>query len=142
MSHFAPMLDFSRRPPVVGRRGMVATSQPLASLAARDLLRDGGSAVDAAIAANAVLAVTEPHMCGPGGDLFAMVWDPGARALVGLNGSGRSPQGLSLEALRAGLGGRTIIPARGPWTLTTPGAVAGWVALHQRFGRRPWTALF
>lgn len=121
---------------------MVATSQPLASLAARDTLVAGGSAVDAAIAANAVLAVVEPHMCGPGGDLFALVWDPSTRALAGLNGSGRSPRGLDLATLRAGLGGRTAIPARGPWTVTAPGAVAGWAALHGRFGRLPWASLF
>ena len=135
-------LDFSHAPAAVGRRGMVATSQPLATLAGRDMLRAGGSAVDAALAANAVLAVTEPQMCGPGGDLFALVWDPLQRELVGLNASGRSPAALSLAGLREGLQGRAQIPTRGRWTPTTPGAVAGWAALHQRFGRLPWAQLF
>lgn len=142
MNHFAPTWDFTRAPPVVGRCAMVATSQPLASAAARELLRAGGSAVDAAIGANAVLAVTEPHMCGPGGDLFAMVWDPAGGALAGLNGSGHSAQGLSLAALREGLRGRAVVPARGAFTLTVPGAVSAWAALHARYGRLPWAALF
>ena len=142
MSMATPALDFSRAPATVGRRGMVATSQPLATMTGRDILRAGGSAVDAALAANAVLAVTEPHMCGPGGDLFALVWDPVARELIGLNGSGRSPAALDLAGLRQGLQGRENIPQRGPLTLTTPGAVAGWEALHRRFGRLPWAQLF
>lgn len=132
----------AQRPPAVGRRGMVACSQTLASQAGIDMLRAGGSAVDAALAANAVLAVTEPQMCGPGGDLFAMVWDPGTRHLHGLNASGRAPLSLSFDALRTALDGARVMPARGPMTLTTPGAVAGWQALHQRFGRLPWSQLF
>ncbi|MGD9600629.1 MAG: gamma-glutamyltransferase family protein [Gammaproteobacteria bacterium] len=142
MTAFDADTDFARRPPAIGRRGMVATSQPLATAAGRDVLAAGGSALDAAIAANAVLAVTEPHMCGPGGDLFAMVWDPAARRLHGLNASGRSPAGLSYATLREALGAATVIPGRGPATLTTPGAVRGWAALHARFGRLPWAALF
>lgn len=132
---------FATAPPAVGRRGMVATSQPLATQAGLALLRAGGSAVDAAIGANAVLAVTEPHMCGPGGDLFAMVWDPRARVLSGLNGSGHSPRGQSLDELRHAAGSPSL-PARGPLTVTTPGAVAAWAALHARHGRLPWPALF
>ncbi|MBI2799344.1 MAG: gamma-glutamyltransferase family protein [Gammaproteobacteria bacterium] len=135
-------LSTPARVPVVARNGMVATSQPLATQAGIAALRGGGSAVDAAITANAVLAVTEPHMCGPGGDLFALVWDPVARSLAGLNASGRSPYGLSHAALVAGLGSRRSIPTRGPWTLTTPGAVQGWHDLHARFGKLPWPALF
>lgn len=142
MNIATPTLDFSRRPATVGRRGMIATSQPLATATGRDILCAGGSAVDAAIAANAVLAVTEPHMCGPGGDLFALVWDPARRELLGLNGSGRSPAALTLAGLREGLRGRANVPLRGPWTLTTPGAVAAWEALHRRFGRLPWAQLF
>jgi len=121
---------------------MVASSQALASLAGIELLRAGGSAVDAAIATNAVLAVTEPQMCGPGGDLFAMVWDPTRQRLDGLNASGRSPLFLSHAALCSALDGARLMPARGPLTLTTPGAVAGWKALHQRHGKLPWSRLF
>lgn len=135
-----PSLDY--RPPAMGARGMAATSQPLATLAAVDLLREGGTAVDAAIAANAVLSVTEPHMCGPGGDLFAMVWDPAHREVVGLNASGRSPLGLGLAEMRRAVGSESTIPLRGPLTLTAPGAVAGWAALHARFGAKPWARLF
>lgn len=128
--------------PTVGRRGMIATSQPLATSTGLEVLKGGGSAVDAAIAANAVLAVTEPHMCGPGGDLFALVWDPVKRTLCGMNASGRSPRDLSLAQLRTKLGTQRILPGRGPLTLTTPGAVAGWSALHARFGRVTWPSLF
>ncbi|MGH8598935.1 MAG: gamma-glutamyltransferase, partial [Gammaproteobacteria bacterium] len=111
--------------PTVGRAGMVATSQPLATQIGVDVLKQGGSAVDAAIAANAVLAVTEPHMCGLGGDLFALIWEPSERRLHGLNASGRSPLALTLDALRGRLAAAAIIPARGPLTLTTPGVVRG-----------------
>ncbi len=134
--------DFSYAPPKVGRHGMIATSQPLATTTGLSILKSGGSAVDAAIAANAVLSITEPHMCGPGGDLFAMVWDHEAQQLHGINGSGASPQALSRTVLIDGLRGRASIPQRGRWTLTTPGAVAAWAALHARFGRLPWRALF
>lgn len=137
----SPTGSVASAPPAIGRRGMVATSQPLATQAGLALLRAGGTAVDAAIGANAVLAVTEPHMCGPGGDLFAMVWDPHTRELRGLNGSGRSPRGQSLAALR-GLAGGPCLPARGPLTVTTPAAVAAWAALHSRHGRLPWRTLF
>jgi gamma-glutamyltranspeptidase/glutathione hydrolase len=121
---------------------MVASSQSLATLAGIDLLRAGGSAVDAAIATNAVLAVTEPQMCGPGGDLFAMVWDPARQRLDGLNASGRAPLSLGRAALCSALDGARVMPARGPLTLTTPGAIAGWQALHQRHGKLPWARLF
>jgi len=117
---------------------MAATSQPLATQAAVEILRLGGSAVDAAIAANAVLAVVEPTGCGPGGDLFAMVWEagPGGHGrLHGLNGSGRSPAGLTLAHLRGLRLAR--IPPRGPLPISVPGAVDGWFALHARFGRLP-----
>ncbi len=118
---------------------MAATSQPLATQAAVEILRQGGSAVDAAIAANAVLAVVEPTGGGPGGDLFAMVWDAGTHRLHGLNGSGRSPAGMSLQHLRALRLAR--IPARGPLSISVPGAVDGWFALHGRFGRLPMAEL-
>lgn len=114
---------------------MAATSQPLATLAAIEILQAGGSAVDAAIAANAVLAVTEPMSCGLGGDLFAIVWDARTRRLQGLNGSGRSPRGLELaEFHRRNL---SSIPSEGPLAVTVPGCVDGWAALHERFGKLP-----
>jgi gamma-glutamyltranspeptidase/glutathione hydrolase len=120
---------------VIARHGMVATSQPLATQAGLAILRGGGSAVDAAIAANAVLGVVEPTGCGIGGDLFALVWDGKARALAGLNASGRSPRGLTLERLRA-LAGDSI-PSHGPLPVTVPGCVDGWFELHARFGKLP-----
>ena len=125
------------RGPSYGRNGMVATSQTIASQIGIDILKSGGSAVDAAIGANAMLSLTEPYMCGPGGDLFALIWDPKLGKLVGLNGSGRSPQGLSYAALVSALGDECVIPGRGPLSLTAPGAVDGWCALHERYGRLP-----
>jgi gamma-glutamyltranspeptidase/glutathione hydrolase len=126
---------WTTRSEVLARHGMAATSQPLATQAALRILERGGSAVDASIAANAVLGLVEPTGCGIGGDLFAMVWEPEAKKLHGLNGSGRSPASLTLEHLR-GLGLETI-PARGPLPVTVPGCVDGWFALHARFGRLP-----
>ncbi len=138
-----PALD-SSRPGIAasGRHGMVATSQPAATAAGVELLRRGGNALDAAIAANLALAVTEPYMCGPGGDLFAMLWDPYGRCLHGLNASGRSASRRSLGELREVLGAAPAIPIRGPHCVTVPGAVDGWSLLHQRFGRLPWASLF
>ena len=131
-----------RRPPALGRYGMVATSQTLASLSGLDILRSGGTAVDAALAANAMLSLTEPHMCGPGGDLFALVWDPREGKLHGLNASGRSPAGQTIDMLRAALGGRRPMPSRGALAVTAPGAVDGWCALHERFGRLSLREIF
>jgi gamma-glutamyltranspeptidase / glutathione hydrolase len=114
---------------------MVATSQPLATEIGLATLRRGGSAVDAAIAANAALGLMEPTSCGIGGDLFAIVWDAEVERLHGLNASGRSPRSLTLEQLtRAGL---SAIPERGPLSVSVPGAVDGWFELHARFGRLP-----
>ncbi|MEM7465416.1 MAG: gamma-glutamyltransferase family protein [Pseudomonadota bacterium] len=124
------------RPPVVAGNGMVASSQTAASLVGLDVLRRGGSAIDAAIATNAALSVVEPHMCGIGGDLFAIVWDSAKATLAGLNASGCSPESLSLETMqRSSADG--FMPGRGPLAITTPGAVAGWFDLHERFGRLP-----
>src|SRR5919199_767735 len=97
--------------------GMVATSQPLAVQAGIDVLRRGGNAIDAAIAANAVLGVVEPMSCGVGGDLFALVWDSGARTLYGLNASGRSPRAATIASMRAQ--GLSELPEAGPppWSL-------------------------
>lgn len=123
------------RSPVIAKHGAAATSQPLATQIAIDILKQGGSAVDAAIAANAALGLMEPTGCGIGGDLFAIVWDAEQKELVGLNASGRSPQALSIETLRAD--GRTEIPKFGPLPVSTPGCVSGWIALHERYGKLP-----
>ena len=104
---------------------MVVTPHPLATAAGVDALRAGGSAVDAAVAANAMLAVVYCNACGLGGDAFALVWDPGERRLHGFNGSGRSPAGLTIDAVRAA--GHAQMPARGPLPITVPGAVDAWV---------------
>ncbi len=127
--------SFARRSEVFATHGMAATSQPLATEAAVECLRRGGNAIDAAIAANAVLSLTEPTGCGLGGDLFAMVWSAKDGRLFGLNGSGRSPRALTLEKLR-GLAGDEI-PGIGPLPITVPGCVDAWFALHARFGRLP-----
>ena len=129
---------FATRSPVLARHGMAATSQPLASQIALDILQEGGSAVDAAIAANAALGLMEPTGCGIGGDLFAIVWDPAGNRLHGLNASGPSPRGLSYQELKKKLGDRRFIPSFGPLPVSVPGAVEGWAQLHQRFGRLPW----
>jgi gamma-glutamyltranspeptidase/glutathione hydrolase len=142
MKTFQLPAQLDHRPPTMGLAGMAATSQPLATLAAVDVLRSGGSAVDAAIAANAVLSLLEPHMCGPGGDLFALVFDPRTGALDGLNASGRAPLAQSRAQLQSSLGAARTMPARGPFSVTSPGAVAGWSALHERYGRLPWAQLF
>ena len=121
-------------PSTTAPHGMVVTPHPLATAAGVDALRTGGTAVDAAVAANAMLAVVYCNACGLGGDAFALVWDPAERGLRGFNGSGRSPAGLSIEAVRAA--GHDEMPARGPLTITVPGAVDAWVQLLERFGRR------
>lgn len=116
--------------------GIVAASQPLAARAGVQMLERGGHAVDAAIAANAVLGLTEPHMNGLGGDLFALVYDASADTLSGLNASGPAPGGLSAEWLRRR--GWPTMPGDGIHSVTVPGAVAGWASLHARFGRVPF----
>ncbi len=128
---------FATRAPVVAMHGMAATAQPLATMIAIDILKKGGSAVDAAIAANAALGLMEPVSCGVGGDLFAIVWDPKTHKLYGLNGSGRSPMGRTLAQLKAKLGDKTTIPSLGSLPVTVPGAVDGWFELHNRFGKLP-----
>jgi gamma-glutamyltranspeptidase/glutathione hydrolase len=125
---------FASRSEVIARNGMVATSHPLATQAALQTLREGGSAVDAAIAANSCLGLMEPTGCGVGGDLFAIVWDPKTRRLHGLNASGRSPRALTLEEFRRR--GLKRIPSYGPLPVSVPGCVDGWYELHGRFGRR------
>ena len=124
---------------VITRRGIVATSHTLASQAGAQVLARGGSAVDAAIAANAVLTVVEPMSCGIGGDLFGIYWDAKTKTLTGLNASGWSPKKLSIEYLK----GRGIpsMPQLGILSVTVPGCVNGWEKLHKRFGRLPWNDL-
>ncbi len=131
--------SFATRSEVLAPHGMVATSVPLATQVGVEVLRQGGSAVDAAIAANAALGLMEPVSNGIGGDLFAIVWDARTKKLYGYNGSGRSPQGLSLQWFKDQ--GYTAIPPTGPLPVTVPGAVDGWFALHQRFGRLPMRKL-
>ena len=131
---------FASRSEVLAPGALVATSQPLATQAGLDAMRRGGSAVDAAITANAVLGLVEPTGCGLGGDLFALVWSAGDRRLHGLNASGRSPRELTLEDLHAR--GLQRLPALGPLSVSVPGCVDGWWELHQRFGRLPWPDLF
>ena len=125
---------------VISQRGIAATSQVLASQAGARILARGGSAVDAAIAANAVLGVTEPMMTGLGGDLFVMYWDAKTGKLTGLNSSGPAPQGLSPEVLAKQ--GIQRMPGDGINSVTVPGAVDGWYKMHQRFGKLPWKDLF
>ena len=125
---------------VITRYGIVATSHVLASQAGAQVLARGGSAADAAIAANAVLGVTEPMTNGVGGDLFAIYWDAGSGKLYGLNASGWAPQGLTIEHLQAK--GVTSMPQLGIDSVNVPGAVAGWDKLHQRFGHMAWKEIF
>ena len=125
---------------VISDWGIVATSQTLASQAGAQILARGGSAIDAAIAANAALGVVEPMMSGIGGDLFAIYWDARTGKLTGLNASGWAPKGLTVELLKS-LGNETM-PQRGIQSVTVPGAVDGWAKLHGRFGKLPWAELF
>ncbi len=126
---------FATRSEVLARHGMVATSHPLATQVGLDVLKRGGTAVDAAIAANAALGLMEPTGNGIGGDLFAIVWDAKTKKLHGYNGSGRSPKALTLQWFKDN--GHTKIPPYGPLPVSTPGAVDGWFALHGRFGKLP-----
>ncbi|HEX5378450.1 MAG TPA: gamma-glutamyltransferase [Phenylobacterium sp.] len=132
---------FASRSAAWGLHGAAATAHPLATQTAIEMLKRGGSAVDAAIAANAVLGFGEPIACGVGGDCFAMLWDPKARQVMGLNGSGRSPRGLSLETVR-GRAKNGLIPSYGAISVSVPGAVDAWWTLHQRYGKLPWKDLF
>lgn len=128
---------FSTRSEVIARHGMVCSSQPLATQAGIDILKKGGSAIDAAIAVNACLALMEPVGCGLGGDLFAIVWDAKSKRLYGLNASGRSPQSLSLSQLKQTLEsqGLSAIPPYGALPVSVPGCVDGWAELHKKFGK-------
>ena len=127
------------RSAVIARQGMAATSQPLATAAAIRVLQQGGNAIDAAIAANAVLGVVEPMSCGIGGDLFAIVWDAKTKRLTGLNASGRAPGSATIEWFRSK--GLTKIPTHGPLSWSVPGCVDGWDHLRRRFGTKGWSEL-
>ena len=137
---------WATRSPVLAQHGMAATAQPLASEVAIDILKKGGSAIDAAIAANALLGLVEPVSNGVGGDLFAIVWDPKTKRLYGYNGSGRSAKGRDLQKLvaelhavaqRSGKPYKPFIPDYGSLPISVPGTVDAWFALHEKFGRLP-----
>jgi gamma-glutamyltranspeptidase/glutathione hydrolase len=130
---------FATRSEVIAPHAMAATSQPLVTQIALDIMRGGGTAVDAAIAADAALGLMEPTGSGMGGDLFAIVWDAKSARLYGYNGSGRAPRSLTLEWFEQH--GYKDIPPLGPLPVSVPGCVDGWFALHQRFGRRPMKEL-
>lgn len=131
---------FSSRSPVLALNGAAATRHPLASQVAIDILKQGGSAIDAAIAANSTLGLMTPVVNGIGGDIFVIVWDPKTEKLYGYNGSGRAPMGRSMAQMQEKVGDHTedgfrTVPAYGSLPVTVPGAVDGWFALHERFGK-------
>jgi len=128
-------LDFATRSEVIAQSGMACTSQPLATQVALDILKSGGNAIDAAIAANAVLGLVEPTGNGIGGDLFAIVWEAKTQKLYGLNASGRSPYNLTINYFKEN--GYDKIPALGPLPVSVPGCVDGWFELSQKFGSLP-----
>ena len=130
---------FAMRSPVLATSAMAATSQPLATQVALDVMKSGGNAIDAAIAANALLGLVEPTGNGIGGDLFAIVWHAETEKLYGLNASGRSPQSLSRQWFIDQ--GYTSMPSHGPLPVSVPGTVDGWYMLHDRFGRLPMPKL-
>ena len=130
---------FSSRSEALGEHGMVCTSQPLATQAGLEILKKGGTAIDAAIAANAMLGLTEPTGNGMGGDIFAIIWDAKSQKLMGFNGSGRSPQSLTLSWFKEH--GMKMIPSYGALSVSVPGCVDGWYMLHDRFGKLPMAQL-
>jgi len=127
--------DFATRSEIIARNGMAATSQPLATQVALDILKRGGNAIDAAIAADALLGVIEPTGSGVGGDLFAIIWSAEKGKLYGLNASGKSPRSLKLEYFKEN--GYEFIPSYGPLPVSVPGCVDGWFEMHEMFGRLP-----
>jgi gamma-glutamyltranspeptidase/glutathione hydrolase len=133
--------SFASRSAALGCSGAAGTAHPLATQAAIEMLKRGGSAADAAIAANALLGFVEPVSSGLGGDCFAFVWDPKAGKLEGMASSGRSPKLLSLAAVRS-RAKDGVLPKLGAVTVSTPGALDGWWALHQRYGKLKWAELF
>jgi gamma-glutamyltranspeptidase/glutathione hydrolase len=133
--------SFSSRSPALGCSGAAGTAHPIATQVAIEMLKRGGSAVDAAVAANACLGFLEPTSSGLGGDCYAFVWDPKQAKVMGMASSGRSPKGLSLATARSrAING--VLPKLGAVTVSTPGALDGWWTLHQRYGRLKWAELF
>ena len=130
---------FTTRSEIIAKNGMAATSQPLATQVALDILQKGGSAMDAAISANAMLGLVEPASCGIGGDIFAIVWDSETEKLYGFNGSGRSPKSLDIDYFMDR--GMEEIPLFGPLPVSTPGTVDGWFMMHEKFGKLPMTEI-
>jgi len=134
-----PQIGYAHRPVALGREGMVASAHPYATVTGLDVLRAGGTAADAAIATNAVLAVTQPNMCGVGGDLFVLYYEAATRRVHFLNGAGRSGSRASLEELKRR--GAAALPVVGAMTVSVPGCVRGWGMLLERFGTRPLASL-
>ena len=130
-----PQIGYSHRPLALGRHGMVAAAHPLATLAGLEVLRSGGTVVDAAVATNATLAVTQPHMCGLGGDFFCLYHEAATGRVHFLNGAGRSGSRASLDELARR--GAERLPVIGPETVSVPGLVRAWAMLLERFGTRP-----
>lgn len=128
---------FATRSAVIAQNGVAATAHPLASQVAIDILKQGGNAVDAAIAANAAIGLMEPTGNGIGGDIFVILWDPETEQVYGLNGAGRSPMGLSFDAMQAHVERWGEIPPGGSLPVSVPGTVDGWFAMHERFGTLP-----
>ena len=133
-------LEFASRSEVIAINGMAATSHPLATQTAISILKNGGNAIDGAIAANGVLGLVEPTGCGIGGDLFAIIWSADEKKLFGLNSSGPAPKNISINKLKQK--GLEKIPPYGPLPVTVPGAVAGWVSIHKKFGLLEFNELF
>ena len=131
---------FATRSEVIASNGMVATSHPLASQIGLDILKAGGNAIDAAIASNIALGLMEPTGNGIGGDLFVIVWDAKTKKLYGLNASGPAPINISVDYFKAN--GYEKIPSYGPLPVSVPGAVDGWIKLHEKFGKLPFNQLF
>ncbi|MDG2470589.1 MAG: gamma-glutamyltransferase, partial [Pirellulaceae bacterium] len=127
--------DFATRSEVIAQEAMAATSQPLATQVALEIMRKGGNAIDAAIGANAVLGLMEPTGNGIGGDLFAIVWDSKTKKLHGLNASGRAPKSLTLEMIQEK--NLKSLPSTGMLPISVPGCVDGWFELHAKFGKLP-----
>jgi len=133
--------SFASRSAAMGCSGAAGTAHPLATLTAIEILKKGGSAIDAAVAANAVLGFVEPTSSGIGGDCYAMIWDPKLNKVVGLAGSGRSPKALTLETARS-RAKNGVLPAYGAISVSVPGALDAWWNLHQRYGKLKWAELF
>ena len=137
--------SFATRSAAMGLNGAAGTAHPLATQTAIDILKRGGSAADAAVAANAVLGFVEPVSSGLGGDCYAFVWDPKTQKLEGMASSGASPKGLSLETVQQRsvvVDGKHVIPPYGAVAVSVPGALGGWWALHERYGKLKWAELF